>query len=456
MLTEVDEGKGLVKTYWSNIRERVAKVEPTFAALVDKLNPDKTFPIYLAYFPYGALKGDTESSFLPLPDGGYYRLTDPDAPADVIKHLGYGKDSSPLGMVLDKQFEYYIDLKEQGITLPNAIYSPGAFFPLSRILSIPNRRVYAPNGLLNVTSGARSVFMLPNIGSATHHANLQRDFNVQSPPSKTLYSHWFLFKELLESGIVNSDWRSCIMYFSEKWVKKLFTDKAWFPLREYLLQLGWNLSEYQRNQVYYDIIFSIIQEKKNLKPNPYIADTARHLFVIALGEAPGFVPAIDDSALPLDVLQSIFLESYGLKKYHPTIMRPTHFSFEADDLPIYYSLQNPSTSTFSPKSRKTASTLFEIRELDYIVKKYLEELAKNKSLASDTVYQKLACEVDFKYYHNELDRHNIILPSSEMVNMDGRFNFLSKGIEKKEDARFAADAPFVRGCVGIQKKERIT
>src|SRR3990167_7770785 len=160
MVTEVDEGKGLVKTSWEGISRRVAKIDPIFAKIVNELLPDKTFPVYLVYFPYGSLKGDIYSPFIPKQEGGYYRLSDPNAPKDVIKHLGYGKDSSPLGMVLDKQFEYFIDLKNEGITIPNAIYSPGSFFPLSRILGRKSSRTYAPNKLLTVTSGARSTFML--------------------------------------------------------------------------------------------------------------------------------------------------------------------------------------------------------------------------------------------------------------------------------------------------------
>jgi len=49
-------------------------------------------------------------------------------------------------------------------------------------------------------------------------------------------------------------------------------------------------------------------------------------------------------------------------------MQPAHFYFENDKLPVYYSLQNPSTYAFSPKSRKLSSTLFEMRELAHIMR----------------------------------------------------------------------------------------
>lgn len=438
MVTETDERKGLVKTYWAQVNKRVAAVEPTFAALVNKLNPDKSFPIYLAYYPYGAIEGDTESAFLPDQEGGYYRLLDANTPEEIVQDLGYGKNSSPLGMVLEKELELFIDLKQEGITIPWLVYKPGKIFPFSRVLSKNKNRIYAPNGLLSSTAGARSVFMLPNIGSAVNHANLQRDFNVKNAAPKTLYEHWEIFKELANSKNIDCDWRCCVMYFSEKWVDKILNDSAWSELKQYLHDMAWDQYEYERNRIYYDITFSMIQKKRNLKPNPYLADTARHLFATALGAAPGYTPALDDNALPVSLLQHIYLESYGLKKYFPAIMQPAHFRFEHDTQPIYYSLQHPSTHVFSPKSREVSSTLQEIRELERILSIFTHELARDNEICSDTVIGDIAKKIQFHYFHNKIDRHKIVKPSAEMIQFDSRFQ-----------APFAPDAPFVRGCISI-------
>src|SRR5579862_4309734 len=187
MLTTIDEKQGLVKTYWEQVRHRVAKVSPAFAKIIDALSPDKKFPLYLAYYPYGDLKGDTISTFLPKINGGCYRLIDPNAPKDVMTNLGYGNGSSPLGMLLEKKLEYYIDLKDLKTTIPWQVSTPGDFFPLARILLNQPSRIYTPNGLLTAVSGARSVFMLPKIGCATHHLMLKRNFNVKPHPPKSLY-----------------------------------------------------------------------------------------------------------------------------------------------------------------------------------------------------------------------------------------------------------------------------
>lgn len=283
MISEIDEGNGLVKLYWSDVRKRVASVEPAFAKIVDELNPDKTFPIYLAYYPYGAVIADIKEPFFYNSNGEVFGLDHKNAPKDLVKHLGYGIDSLPLGMLLEKNLEWFIDLKDEYMSIPWVIYTPGTFFPFSRVLSKKNNRIYVPNNVLTITSGARSAFMLPNIGCATNHINLQRDYNVQNPPPKSLYEHWPIFKEILESGLVNCKWRSCLMFFSEKWVHKLHNDNAWLKLKMYFHELAWQNTEYSRNKTYYDIAFSVIQKKRNLKPNPYLVDTARHLFTVALG-----------------------------------------------------------------------------------------------------------------------------------------------------------------------------
>lgn len=452
MVTAVDERNGLVKTYWKDIRDRVAKVEPQFARIVDELDPGKEFPIYLVYFPYGALIGDTISQFLPRQDGGYYRLSDPDAPKDVLKDLSYGANSAPLGMVLEKEIEYFIDLPDEGITIPRLIYSPGKFFPLTRVLSKTKDRNYAPNGVLTISSGARSAFLLPNIGCMIHHTNLQRDFNVQKPPPKSLYEHWDIFKAIIASSAIDCSWRSSILYFSESWVDKLLHDKTWQDLKMYLFELAWSYFEYQRNKIYYDTAFSLIMQKRNLKPNPYLVDTARHLFATALCDVPGYAPACDDRALPMDVLQRVFVESYGLKQYIPTLIHPMYFTFEQDKDPVYYSLQAPSTYIFSPKSRKVSSTLCEMRELEHIMGVFAEELSQDNSMCTNSVIHEGAKSVKFRYFHNKPDRHHVVHPSTEIAELDRRFVFVDEKLSL-DCARFASDGKFVRGCVSISSKQ---
>ncbi len=443
------ENPSFVKMYWPDIREKIAQLDATFTKIVDDLGVDKSFPIYLASYPYGALIADTQSPFIPCDNGTVKRLTAPEVDKSITEDLGYGKDGLPMGMVLNKQLEYFIDLKGLGVTIPWLIYEPGSFFPLSSIFNQKNKRNYASNSVLMTTAGARSTFMLPNIGCSTNHINLKRDFNVKTTTPKTLYDHWYVFKEIVNSPILASDWRCEVIYFAEKWLKKLYTDTSWLALKSYLQELAWSRFEYDRNRVYYDIAFSVIQQKRNLKPNPYLADTARHLFSIALGCVPGYAPALGEEAIPVSILQKVFVESYNLKKYIPTIMQPVNYNFESNP-PVYYSLQHPSTHMFSPKSRKISSTLSEMRELDHITNIFSEELANDNAICADTILNQVSKAIKFNYFHNEKDRLNVIKPSCEIVKLDDRFNYVPSGYSTNEST-FSADARFVRGCVSISK-----
>jgi hypothetical protein len=448
MFSMQDANNGMIKLSWKDVRDKVRSVEPHFAKLVDKINPDASFPLYLAFYPYGELDADTQSTLFPDQQGGFYRLTDANVPNEVMQDLGYSVNNTPLGMVLEKQIECFVNLKSNKITIPTFIYTPGKIFPLTRILNNKNNRIYAPYGLLCSTAGARSAFMLPNIGCSTNHVLLQRDFKIKTPAPKTLYDHWQIFKEIARSKIANSDWRCCVMYFSEKWIEKINSDSAWNELKQYLQELAWHQCEYEINRIHYDMIFSIIQQKCNLKPNPYLTDTAKHLFTTALGISPGYAPAVDDSALPVKILQKAFIESYGLKKYTPTVFHPIHYNFETEKYPIYYSLHNPSTLVFSPKSREVSSTLNEIRELEHIMNVFSRELAKDDGMCSPvSMMNKLAKKIKLNYFHSKIDSHGIVQLSSEIPANDERFNYLvDRG---NSQAGFANDGPFVRGCIRI-------
>ncbi len=451
MFKNIDDKTGLVRLFWQDVRERVALVDSKFASIIDELSPGKEFPLYLAYYPYGATIADPEVLNLPKDQGlSGFTLADNDVPQVLLKDLGYAKNSLPMGMVLENTMEYSIELKNKDTTMPWLVYSPGSFFPFTRILAEKNQRIYAPNAALSVTSGVRSVLMLPNIGCSIQHGGLQRDYNIQTAAPKSLNEHWHIFKELVNSPAAECDWRSCILFFSENWAEKIQNDESWLKLNCYLYRLAWRNTEYQRNRAFYEINFSLIQEKRNLKPNPYLVDVARHLFATAIGAAPGYIPAHDESGLPLKLLQEIYIDSYGLKKYLPIIMQAAHYNFENDNFPVYYSLKHPSSYIFSPKSRKAFSAIVELRELDHIMKIFTEEWQKQNEMCSDTIMSQITKNAEFNYFHNEVDRYDIVEKSSTIPNLDSRFNHIAAEFTEKENAIFASDAPFVRGCVSIR------
>lgn len=449
MYTEVDERNGVVRCCWEAIRERVKIANPEFFKLIDKLSPDKSFAIYLAYYPYGSYLGDSAGIFLPQTNGENFRLTDPRMPKLLLKELGYGIDTSPFGMILEKNFEYFIDLPAYNLTIPKLLHSPGSFFSFTKNLSKKNNRMYASTAALNAAAGARSIFMLPKIGCNVHHNHLKRDFDITVPAAKTFYQHWQVFKALIESEQINSPWRGAVLYFSKKWMEAIHTDPAWLEVNRYLHEKAWHQFAYERNRAFYETACSLIQKDNNLKPNPYLSDTARHILGIGVGATLGHRPAVNENSAPVYLLQKLFVEHYSIEHYLPVLMEPAHFNLDADRLPIYYSLQNPTTHTFSPKSRTNSSTIFEMRELKYVLSVFQQALANNQGICQGTILNEAAKIIKYHYYHNQQDLHKSVTLSPLILERDKRFNYLYGKPYRGRSLSFAKDAKFFRGCVSI-------
>lgn len=442
------ENTYIKKIYWADIRQSIAKLDLQFTNIIDELSPGESFPLFRVKYPYGSIIADTTCAYLPNENGQSKPFDEVIANDTSLSSLAYGNDCLPMAMVLEKQLENFIDLKQNCTSIPRLIYKPGSFFPFATILGREGKHNYSPNGLLVITSGARSACMLPNIGCVTNHLYLQRDYRIEEKAPKSLYQHWSVFRAIANSKNAISEWYSTILYFSDSWVKAIQTDQKWLSLKNYFLELAWDQFEFDRNRIYYDIAYSLMLQKRNLRPNPYLTDTARHLFVIACGSTPGFAPAQDEEALPLSLLQKAFSETYQLKKYLPTILQPMNYNLDENCLPVYYSLQLPSTHMFSPKSRRTSSTLFEMRELEHVVKIFAHELMNNTNVCSDTILNRVARTVSFQYFHNEPDPQEIVNDTSYIEKLDSRFTNMNY---QNCPGSFAVDSRFLRGCIRISK-----
>lgn len=199
----------------------------------------------------------------------------------------------------------------------------------------------------------------------------------------------------------------------------------------------------------FDFIFSVVQEQRNLKPSPYIADLVAYLMALSNGATPAFAPAIDNSAAPISCFQNLFLEDYRLKKYHPTIMHMHHFS-QQEKRPVYYSFQIPTTMLFSPRSNNALSTMTELRELKYITEVLMSEIQKGYLGVERTPFMDIANNVQFRFFHNEKDKSQEIEFANNLAAIDPAFMLTSgnDGIYS-----FPEHSPFFRGCVSITTKD---
>lgn len=445
MFTTIDEGEGTIKTNWANVRKHFVKAEPKLTELIDQVSPDDSFPIYLLYFPYGELKGDTNDSYLPLLTGGVIKLADANLDKTLIQDLGYGMHSSPLGVILDKHIEYFIELNEQ--VFPYLISGPGSIFNKGILLTKKGHRNYSPNGILQATSGSRTAFMLPSINSHNGINKLSKTVNQELTTPRNLNDHFELFKAINRGSPCY--WRSCLAYFSKKWIDHMLKDPAWLEIKNYILEGKSNKDSFNANSTFFDIFYSKAQKDRNFRTSsPYLTNTAIHLIKVALGECPGYIPTINEDLLPLKNIQNLISDSFQLKKT-PTIMTPHALTFENENKPVYYSLQHPTTPHFLTKTNERVTANQEIDVIDSILSKLIEEMSKENSLLEGTIFADIPKNIDFNYFHNYPPKDgNLIQNSRLLCNSDPRFSYDYRNIKQE----FCSEGQFLRGCVQIHPK----
>jgi len=467
------KNEGIYRVCWDEVRSHCKKINNELTAIIDKLSPNSSFPLYIASYPYGNTIGDRTQFYYPF--SSISENAEIKTQTQVAKQLrvdmGYAKNSSPLGMVFHNCVEFYIDYHM--LSLPCHIYKPGTLLSLPRELDEPNR-AYHPSGLLSMFSGAKSIFSLPNLGNETKHSRLKRDLGISYPAVKELDMHWQLFKDIYKTNAKEHPWNSCLLFFTDKWVNKIRTDKAWRELKLYLYHEAWNRTAFARNKEFYDYAFSIAQIEKSVKADPYISDTIKHLVSIIAGYAPGYRPAFNEEKAPISVIQRTLIESYGID-YCPTIFEADYY--DKINKTIYYSLQKPTIVNFSPKARKSSSAGQDMRDLKYAYTKIFDVLFGPDSPCVNTVVHQTANNTEITLYHNKPNKQNETLLSSTMPDTDSNlmrvlcrddqgagFNADSYIAENDINNRskvapengngkilpFADSGPFVRGCVKLE------
>ncbi|MCL5260964.1 MAG: hypothetical protein M1561_04710 [Gammaproteobacteria bacterium] len=435
----------LQTVYWKDIRDKIFATNPDFALLVDELSPGKDYPLYLAKYRYGDVIVDEGICRIPLPETGELVLaSDSRLPADVRSGLGYCAPRFPPGVVLKNSIQLCLTPKINYVSWLK--YPQGVIFALWKYLT-PEANFH-PVKIFNITAGVRSIFMVPNIGDAKFHKNLRLKHNLPNLPlPKSLNEHWPIFTALTNSKMSQCNWYTELLFFSEKWAQKFnSSDENWVRLCNFLLKLVAKGTDFWRNKMLFDHAFSCAQANKNLKPNPYIADTAKHLIMLCLGVLEAFAPALNDNDAPVSLLQKIYLEDYGLKDYVPTIMLPSQFSTKIPGKQAYYSLIYPTTLEFSPKSRKFVNNLYDLRELKHVANRIFEEIIEDKLGLDGTPVKDVMEKTRFDYFHSKKDRYGEIRLTNEMSIEDPD---LIKSLAATKNKEFAQNGAFVRSCVRL-------
>lgn len=429
---------------WHDIRNEFRKVNPELADIIDAIDPDPKYTFFKAVYNFGSeilIKGKL---FLPDENGLLAPLLSNSFSQKIQEKLGYNIGTNPVSVILKNTAEIFMLLEKHTIPLYGLI-PKGKILSTWRVLT-PGRS-HSPAFLWQMTAGARSFYMLPKISENFGHERLRKKFHLHTSKPLNLIQHWTVFKEIASYQNFKSNWQTSILFFSKKWFDNL-NDPRWIPFRDYMLLQAWEGSEFWRNQFVWDIMSSLIQKNRNLRPSPFDADTVKHFLFIALGGAPGFAPALNDEAGPVLELQKIYKEIYQTN-YDPIIMQPFNYSLYDPVRPVYYSLQYPSTLEFSPRSSERKSIISELHIISSLLQKYLYSLEHDDLNISGTPLYEVPKLVNFTSFHTDPEQYSTIRNSCSIPAED---KYFCSQLNKKDRGEFPINSPFLKGCVRISSK----
>jgi hypothetical protein len=436
---------------WEKSRKHVMAVNPKLAKLIDKLNPDNSYTLFLAKYPYGSQILVDGRMHFPANDGSLIALDNPDIGSDIQNKLGYVMGTNPMTLVLNNTVELFITLENR--IVPYRLLSQGDLFGTWGFLEYVKNDgpffFFTPIPLWDMTAGARSIFLLPKISEVTAFNKIQKKFDIKRDVPKQLSDHWHVFKDIANNSNFTQPWSVELLYFSRKWVEKM-NDPAWQEFKSYVYDLAWRGSEFWRSQFCWELTFSRIQAQRNIKPCPYVADIASHLLATSVGAVSALQPLLDDNCAPIENLRNIFEQEYGIN-YAPLIIGPANFTiFESNQRPVYYSFHYPTAVKMSPKSSSRSSLINDMYQIRSLLNKYIEDIKNSNLKIAGTALYEMAKVAKFTFCHYLSDNNTKMVSSNEIITQDPSFNL---ALNKCNIQELPKNAPFLNGCVQIAKKD---
>jgi hypothetical protein len=443
---------------WEQVRLQVMMLNPELAAAIDKVSPNGEDILYLMHFPFGSKIFESGMAFIPTNDGRVAPLSDPHIPQEIANNLR--RRFLPVSLILDKSAEVFFSIDNSLVTVN--YLERGSFFGLWEAFDPPKSHYI--KDIWNISSGARSLFLVPKTTDAASYKGLRNFYKIRSKSPKDNYGHWETFVEIANSPHFDQVWTTDILVFPDTWMNKIANEPSWLPLKVYCLEYCWRQSQYWRNKVTFDIVWELFTTELmggQLKPNPYHISLVKHLSLIGTSVLPGFAVAHDDNqAAPITGLKQAYAKHYKLKDYIPIFMAPKYLSAK-DNVPVYFSFQNPGLLESPPSSRKMPSIRNAMIEVDYITETFRLEVLERKIRTQDTPIDTFANDVICEYYHSDVtpQSHRPLQPTSQLFVDDAQFYPLlpKKDGETKTNKKIKTlpeTSPFLRCCVKLSFKEQ--
>lgn len=427
---------------WEQVRKEVSSLNPLLTKLIDDLiTPVSGLALFRVKYPFGAPIFQRNQVHFPLNRQQFVPITDKNLPEKIRNQLSYS--TIPLAFLMNKKIEIFSE--NAGNLLPLNLINPGQLIGLDEFFNRPEKILSGfPS---RITAGLRSIFFLPRIADGQSHRKLKMIYRIKHAAPKKLMEHWHVFREVVQSPYIECDWTCDVLFVSHTFIKTIRQQTNYLVLKNYLMKMFWEQAEIWQNRAYTEINWQILSKAMildNFKLMPNDMIIIRKLLDIANGLIPGFRPAIDEIGLPLNTLQTIYLNDYGLKEYAPIIMQPDYLTYPLSiEQPIYFSLLFP-TSFCHKTTNRQQSTRNELREVIQLNEAINYWLLKHNYFC----FPKLN-RLRYEYFHSDSDALHKIRPTSEILQFD---DALAKQVNLYSNRKFPEKSSFFRGSVLILKK----
>ncbi len=350
----------------------------------------------------------------------------------IVKN-GHFQDSEKLsnthfsfGMVLENAFEIFVDNGYE--TMPIEVLKPGQIFPIDEMDGFEH---ILPKHLLNMTAGARSIFLSPKISDAVCFTRLAKKYGLELDIPKNLYDEWQILVNLAAKS--NPSWRAKMLIISIE--KESFFSDACESLRNLLIQSTIPHHKILKNWALFDINRSSFLKHEFHKADTNILEHIKQVCFIGNGMLPGFVFATNDLLGPIELFKQIFIEVYGIQ-YAPHIIHPGTFDKNQTS---YYSIQ---LKGHQSHQRQRETSFSQLKELKRTLHHFQDFLSTSKDDLAWTIFRNR----ELSFFHHNPGNHPKIKSSSTLPAIDP----VIAAVMEKSGLPFCDASPFLRsGCISI-------
>jgi len=426
----------LERLHWRDVKDDVKKVNPELFETIEHINPPDDCYLYKTSYQYGDYF--CRKGVFQIPTANGLKVFSKVASKELLDELNYNYPTHPAGLTFNKCIDCFAELDDR--VIPLFLFQPGEIFGIGIMLVNYKETIHTGSSVWDMTTGCRSVFMLPKISQAHKYKNLRRLTGHEIETPKTMLEHFGVFKELATA--MESNWRSDVLFFGHKWFERMHKEQ-WKELELVFYKTLHERLKFWANIFPWDLSFSQALAKRNIKHVGSIANYVKQIFAVSTGQILAHQPSTNDDKLPLQSLQEIFVEKYRLKEYNPII-------FEGDtykNKPIYLSPQFPTIDN-TPNMDKLPSTVTYLDDIAYHFNRTMSTFKTGRLDFQWTPVVDLMENIEVNFYHPFNQDHKNIYTIEQLLQTDSRLtlsNFPSNN-------KFPDNARFMNGCIQLRPK----